>query len=475
MHPLRSCDAAVIGLIGVADRAPLPADDRHIQQGIEAFARFVERVLERDNAVAVLDRDRSQLQAIIASAMDAIVSVDAAQCILRFNGAAEHMFQRSAHAVVGQPLDLLIPARFRQNHRELVQNFSRIGVSMRSAGSLGEVRGMRADGTEFPAEVAISRVRAESGSEYTAIIRDITEHKAALDSITQAEARFRSLVEQKLVGIFIVQGQRFRYLNPYLAQMLGCESSDEILDRIALAELIVPAQRSHVTTVMRECLTGKRSQVLEQFRVLRRDGQVIEVELHGQTFPFEGRPAIIGVVLDITERSRTEMALRQSEELFRSMFETMSEAVVVHDFVYQDGCVVDYTYVDVNPAFEQHTGIPAGVVRGRRAGELLQDRHPGASAPFLDHYRPLAGGVTPLVFEAYLEPLHRRQTDRAPLRTGVPAPFAGARGGARLRPRIPAAGIHRLNAPAKWKRRSCLRCAAATKAGFNPSSPLSAI
>jgi hypothetical protein len=404
-HPLLGCDASLIGLIGIADKSPLSAsDDRHIRTAVESFARLAERVLERDNTVAALNRDRSQLAAIIDSAMDAIVSIDDQQRIVRFNDAAERMFQRSAAEVIGQSLELLLPPDVHNSHHEYVKNFARVGATFRRAGALGEVRGARADGTGFPAEISISRVNSGNGSEYTAIVRDITESKRALEQLTAAETKFRSLVEQSLAGIFIVQAQRFRYVNPYLAQMFGCDSPLELLDRIPLAELIVPTQRARVTAQVRECLAGRRGQVREEFRVLRRDGRVIQVELHGQEFEFDGRPALIGVVLDVTDRSRTEEALRQSEQLFRSMFEAMNEGVAVYDFVHEAGQIVDYQVVDVNPAYERHTGIGVTHARGKRASELYQTR----PTPFLDRYLPIAGGGQPVAFEAYLEPLHRR-------------------------------------------------------------------
>jgi PAS domain S-box-containing protein len=403
---LHACDGRPIGVLGLDLGGPMAADDRHVRSTLDAFANLAERVLEQDATVASLQRDRSHLEAIIGSAMDAIVVADEQLRIVRFNDASERMFQRRCADVIGRPLHVLIPSGQADWHDRRVRDFSRCGATVRRSGALGEVRGVRADGSEFPAEVAISYVSSELGARYTAVVRDVTERKRLFEQLAAAESRFRSLVEQSLVGIFIVQGQRFRYLNPHMVAMLGCERADDLLDCIPLIELIAPAQRSRVTASIRECLAGPRRSMREQVRMLRRDGGVILVELHGQTFDLDSRPALIGVALDITERGRTEQALNDSEQLFRRMFDAMGEGVAVHHFVERDGKVCDYRVVDVNAAFERHTGIPALEARDRLASEL----YGSGAAPFLDRYAPLARGGAPLSFETHFEPLGRRFT-----------------------------------------------------------------
>lgn len=218
-----------------------------------------------------------------------------------------------------------------------------------------------------------------------------------------AEARFRSLVEQSLAGIFILQGQRFQYINPYLAQLLGAAAPEEIVNRVPIAEMAVPADRLYLLTMVRECLADQRRHVRGTFRALRRDGGVVEIEMHGQSCQHEGRPAIVGVVVDVTESRRKEGMLRQSEEFFRGMFDAMREAVAVLEFIYRDGRIVDYRIVDVNAAFERHTGIGSVRARGRLASELFTDQ-----APFLDRFRALRRQGSSIEFETYFEPAGRR-------------------------------------------------------------------
>ncbi|MCA9971841.1 MAG: PAS domain S-box protein, partial [Anaerolineales bacterium] len=121
-----------------------------------------------------LQESQAQLAGVITSAMDAIISVDADQRIVLFNHAAEEMFGYRAAEAKGQPLNLLIPQRFRSIHTVEVDNFGRGGHTTRSARELPTLTALRRGGEEFPIEASISQVDLGSQKLYTVILRDIT-------------------------------------------------------------------------------------------------------------------------------------------------------------------------------------------------------------------------------------------------------------------------------------------------------------
>jgi PAS domain S-box-containing protein len=121
---------------------------------------------------------KRRLEGIVASAMDAIVTVDHNQLIVLFNPAAERMFGVNAEAALGEHISSFIPQRFRPAHAQHIARFTRTGATSRAMGSLGAISGLRANGEEFPIEASISQVEIGDDRLATVILRDITERKA---------------------------------------------------------------------------------------------------------------------------------------------------------------------------------------------------------------------------------------------------------------------------------------------------------
>ena len=134
-----------------------------------------------------LSINQQRLNAIIESAMDAIITVDERQRIVMFNRAAEDMFGSSAAESLDQPLDRFLPAQFRGVHRHHVEAFGQSGVTSRKMGQLGTVMGLRSSGEEFPVEAAISHNTVEGKKFYTVILRDISERKKLEEQLRKTE------------------------------------------------------------------------------------------------------------------------------------------------------------------------------------------------------------------------------------------------------------------------------------------------
>jgi PAS domain S-box-containing protein len=122
---------------------------------------------------------QSRFASILDIADDAIISVDAEQRITLFNQGAERVFGYEASEVLGQPLDLLLPARFAAGHRAHIDAFAHSLESARRMGERREIFGLRKDGHEFPAEASISKIEFGGERIFTVILRDISERKRA--------------------------------------------------------------------------------------------------------------------------------------------------------------------------------------------------------------------------------------------------------------------------------------------------------
>lgn len=120
-----------------------------------------------------------RLEGILASAMDAIITVNEEQLVVVFNPAAERMFGLPASEALGQPISRFIPERHHGLHAEHIRRFLETGDTNRQMGSLGAVSGVRPGGEEFPIEASISQVQVGGERLATVILRDITERRAA--------------------------------------------------------------------------------------------------------------------------------------------------------------------------------------------------------------------------------------------------------------------------------------------------------
>ncbi|MBI3877424.1 MAG: PAS domain S-box protein [Verrucomicrobia bacterium] len=159
---------------------------------------------------------------------------------------------------------------------------------------------------------------------------DITEHRRAEEALRGAEANFRSLVEQSLVGIYVVQGDRFVYVNPRLEEIMGC-SAAELLGQPVL-DFIAPEDRGVASENVRMRLRGEIKSVRYNLRMLRPDGRVLHTEVHGTVTTFQGRAAIMGVLVDVTERKLAEEQIQKlNAELERRIAARTRELREIND------------------------------------------------------------------------------------------------------------------------------------------------
>ncbi|TGK78890.1 response regulator [Leptospira montravelensis] len=146
-------------------------DESDLPIGYIAVGRDIS---ERLNAMKQIRESEAKLTQIIESAMDAIISIDQSKKIILFNGAAEKMFGYESSEIIGQSLDRLIPLDFRSQHDNHIDSFSKTGVSRRAMGALGQIRGLRSNGEEFPIEASISQISVKGEKLFTVILRDVS-------------------------------------------------------------------------------------------------------------------------------------------------------------------------------------------------------------------------------------------------------------------------------------------------------------
>ncbi|MBI3546632.1 MAG: sensor histidine kinase [Gammaproteobacteria bacterium] len=145
------------------------------------------------NADRTLHDVKTRIRDIVDSAMDAIITIDHQQRIVMFNNAAENVFRWPSHAVIGKPLDILLPKRFSTLHGQHVQQFGKTGVTSRRMGVAAVLTGLRANGEEFPVEASISQFGEGERKLYTVILRDVTLRVQAETELRQSKQELHEL------------------------------------------------------------------------------------------------------------------------------------------------------------------------------------------------------------------------------------------------------------------------------------------
>jgi diguanylate cyclase (GGDEF)-like protein/PAS domain S-box-containing protein len=160
--------------------------------------------------------------------------------------------------------------------------------------------------------------------------QDITERKRAEEALRESENKFRDLAEKSLVGVYLIQDGVFKYINTRLAEINGYVV-EELIDKKGPKDLVLPEDWPMVEENTRKRLSGEVESLYFEFRGITKNNRIINLEAYGSRTMYRGRPAVVGTLLDITDRKRAEEKLRESEERFRQLAENIREVFYISE------------------------------------------------------------------------------------------------------------------------------------------------
>jgi len=282
----------------------------------EVLAR-IERQVTVSKVRMALRESEAKFRSVMESAIDAIISGDAEGRIRSWNSAATALFQFTEAEVIGQPIELIIPERYRESHEEGIRRVSSGGPS-HVIGKTVELAAIRKDGAEFPVELSLATWFLDDQRYYTGIIRDISERK-------QAEQKFRSVTESAIDAIISADhtGEIVSW-NKAATRILGYTEEEAVGQRL---ELIIPErfQEAHRNGMARFTATGEAHAIgtTVELSARTKSGLELPIELSLSTWTVREERYYTGIIRDIGERKRAQDALRASEQALREKTEEL--------------------------------------------------------------------------------------------------------------------------------------------------------
>jgi PAS domain S-box-containing protein len=280
--------------------------------------------MERSERSAAL---RLALADAIGIVADAVIMLDENLCILCFNKGAERIFGYSSPEILNQSLDVLLPSRFVIAHHNHLPAFAATLQAVRLMGDPLQVRGRRKDGSEFPAEVSLSKLVKDEHTTFTVIVRDVTDRLGA----DEALRRWLHIFDHVEWGVVIdsADGRALERVNPAFARMHGYAAEELVGSPIT--QVYAPESQSELPGQIR--LAHEKGHHTFESKHIRKDGTVFPVSVDVTAVKDEAGRVLHRVVSvqDITERKRVEETFRESEERYRSMVAAMQEGIVFQD------------------------------------------------------------------------------------------------------------------------------------------------
>ena len=321
--------------------------------------------------------DRLRGAALFAHSADAIVDLDPAGVITGFNPAAEGLFGYSATEVLGQPAGVLLPDRAPEE----------VAVLLADRAARRDVEPYVLDYRRPDGEVVQLWVRAvpladqdDRPAGLTIIATDLTPARRAAAELAARDSRYRIMVETAHEGIFIVDAEfQISFANTRLAEMVGY--SVEGLVGGSARVLLFPEDVPRVLDMM----ARRRRGISEGFELRLRhgDGSALWALIESSPIPDEtGQTQSLVMLTDITGRKASEMALRESEAIFRGYFEHAAVGIA--------RAGLDGTLLEVNPAMCRITGYEADELVGHSADHIT---HPDDRQPTDETVRRIAAGL----------------------------------------------------------------------------------
>jgi two-component system sensor kinase FixL len=281
--------------------------------GIVAIARDVSA---RDRADASFTASELRWKAIIESAVDGIIVIDARGRIEAINPAAERLFGRTESEVVGKNVAMLMPSPYHEEHDGYLAAYLATGVA-KIIGKGREVSGLRRDGSVFPLHLSVGELSIGGERKFTGILHDLSERVRLEERLRASEAHWRSIVESAVDGIVLIDARgRIEAFNAAAERLFGYTEA-EVEGRNVNVLMPAPYHDEHDEYLARYLSTGVKKIIGIGREVVgrRKDGSTFPLHLSVGEVSVGGERKFTGILHDLTGRVEMEERLREQAAL----------------------------------------------------------------------------------------------------------------------------------------------------------------
>jgi PAS domain S-box-containing protein len=339
------------------------------KDGVIGALETLEDVTDRIMAEKALLKSEERFRALAHSAIDGIITTNLNGKIILLNESLQNIFGYNKDELVGESVTMLMPERYQANFQNKLDKFKETGEH-ELAGKTFETTGLRKDGTEFPFEMSLSTWEA-SGEKFTSsIIRDITERTEAEEALRESERNYRELVGNSMVAIYKtnLKGD-ILFANDAMVELFDFESAEALKTKKASLLYKNPNDRKKIIEKLRK--EGSFSH--HEVDMVSNSGDTITILLSAH---LEDN-IISGMMMDLTERKKSEKKLERSENRYRAIFENSGTGILTF--------ANDGTIIMSNHEWEKLSGYSREEVEGKM--KWMEIVHPDYLEKMMEYHR----------------------------------------------------------------------------------------
>jgi PAS domain S-box-containing protein len=290
------------------------APDEPLTEMMTAFGSQVGQLVERIRAERARRESDARSAAYLQAAIDAVIMIGADGTVVEWNPAAEQTFGYARQEALGHELaELIVPPALRASHREALARYAATGEA-RLLGRRLELTGMRADGSELPVELTLSRADGEAFLVCGAL-RDVSERKRAEEELRRRERDYRLLFESNPNPMWVYDFETLGILAVNTAACARYGYTEDEFRSLSILDIRPPEEAQRVREASEQARRRGGFRPHRRFLHRTKSGELFEVEIASHATTFEGHEASVVLAIDVSERARLEEQLSRAQKM----------------------------------------------------------------------------------------------------------------------------------------------------------------